>query len=86
MEYVSVIGVGVTGSFSGNKGMGLTDRFESIVAQSSYTVLSGEGEGMLGDGKILYLYAISYYYLDPKPFPLTWGYAIINNDTIVLLQ
>ena len=58
VEYVSVIGTGVTGSFTGKEGMGFTDRLESIVAQSSYTVLSGEGEGTLGDGEISNFYSI----------------------------
>ena len=61
VKYVSVIGTGVTGSLTGgqnggseSKGgtdNGLIGRLESLVAYSSYTVLSGEGEGRLGDGK-----------------------------------
>lgn len=78
MEYVSIIGTGVTGSFgrSGNSAAAavaasaisaegevtedgsvrggsdsLGDRFQSLVAFSSYSVLSGEGEGVLGDGE-----------------------------------
>ena len=37
---------------SGGDSVSLSDRFQSIVAFSSYSVLSGEGEGVLGDGKI----------------------------------
>lgn len=61
MKYVSVIGTGVTGSLTGGRDgdsaskrgeeNGLTGRLESLVAYSSYSVLSGEGEGSLGDGK-----------------------------------
>ena len=36
----------------GGDSVSLSDRFQSIVAFSSYSVLSGEGEGVLGDGKI----------------------------------
>ena len=62
MKYVSVIGTGVTGSLTGGQdrdsdskrgeGNGLIHRLESLVAYSSYSVLSGEGEGSLGDGKL----------------------------------
>ena len=61
MKYVSVIGTGVTGSLTGGRDgdstskrgeeNGLTGRLESLVAYSSYSVLSGAGEGSLGDGK-----------------------------------
>lgn len=62
MKYVSVIGTGVTGSLTGGQDRdsdskrgeenGLIHRLESLVAYSSYSVLSGEGEGSLGDGKL----------------------------------
>lgn len=64
MKYVSVIGTGVTGSLTGGQDSdsdsdskrgeenGLIHRLESLVAYSSYSVLSGEGEGSLGDGKL----------------------------------
>ena len=61
MKYVSVIGTGVIGSLAGGRAEDstskrgeenrLTGRLESLVAYSSYSVLSGEGEGSLGDGK-----------------------------------
>jgi hypothetical protein len=60
VQYVSIIGTGVKGSLLG-KGKGdneeeekkvdLADTIQSLVAYSSYLVLSGEGEGVLGDGE-----------------------------------
>lgn len=66
VEYVSVIGSGVRGSIQGGGAGGEDDtetgrvgfvvtlarRFESLVAYSSYSVLSGAGEGVIGDGII----------------------------------
>jgi hypothetical protein len=65
VEYVSVIGSGVRGSIQGGGGgedntetgrvglvVGLARRFESLLAYSSYSVLSGAGEGVVGDGII----------------------------------
>ena len=80
MEYISIIGSGVTGSLGGLgrataaaaaaaanikevavkdesaivKSASLSDRFQSLIAFSSYSVLCGEGENVLGDGKYGY--------------------------------
>lgn len=54
MQYVSVIGTGVKGSLLGKdteEKRGVADAIQSLVAYSSYLVLSGEGEGILGDGE-----------------------------------
>jgi hypothetical protein len=55
VQYVSIIGTGVKGSLLGNeeevKKLNLADTIQSLVAYSSYLVLSGEGEGVLGDGE-----------------------------------
>ena len=75
VEYISIIGTGVTGSLGGlgraatakvaasidvvatkdesatKESASLGDRFQSLVAFSSYSVLCGEGENVLGDGK-----------------------------------
>ena len=76
MEYISIIGTGVTGSLGGlgraataevaasidvvaakkvtRKSASLSDWFQSLVAFSSYSVLCGEGEDVIGDGKYGY--------------------------------
>jgi hypothetical protein len=57
VQYVSVIGTGVKGSLLGKgdeekaKKKDLAETIQSLVAYSSYLVLSGEGEGVLGDGE-----------------------------------
>jgi hypothetical protein len=60
VQYVSIIGTGVKGSLLGKgkgdneeevKKLDLADTIQSLVAYSSYLVLSGEGEGVLGDGE-----------------------------------
>ena len=84
MEYISIIGTGVTGSLGGlgraaaakvaasidvvaakdesaaKKSASLGDRFQSLVAFSSYSVLCGEGENVLGDGKYDYQQNVLY--------------------------